>query len=129
MKTDEFDEYHKYYDFSKSLEDMHNKMYLGKDNDEPLQEGEEYLEMESGGESEGEDWEDVDGEEQIEEEDEEEDEEEGEGEIQKAKGEKGEETEEGADKRKKSTKRVIRYKVRKVKVLDSGEIQLPNGKM
>ncbi len=121
MKTDNFDEYYKFYDFSKSLEDMRNKMYIGDDN-EPLKDGEAYYEYESGDDSDDENWE-SDGED-IEEEDGEDDEEEGEdGEkLEKKKGEGETEVEE-----EKPRKRVHRYKVRKVKVLESGEIQLPNG--
>jgi len=120
MKTDDFDEYHRYYDFSKSLDDMHNKMYLG-DVNEPLKEGEEYLEMESDDEEDN-GWEDVD--EADEDEEEEEEDEEG-----KADGEKEEGEGEVKEEKEKKVKRVYRYKVRKVKVLENGEIQLPNGRI
>jgi len=94
MKSDEYDEYHKFYDFKKSLEEKNNKMYIG-DMNEPLKEGEEYLEMESDDEDDGNAWEDVDEEDEDEEEDgddEEEEETEGkekvEGEIEEEKEEK-----------------------------------------
>jgi len=118
MKTDNFDEYYKFYDFSKSLEDMRNKMYIG-DADEPLKEGEAYYEYESGDDEDEENWESDGEDEDIEEEDDEDEE----GEDGEKLEKKKEETEE------KPRKRVYRYKVRKVKVLDSGEIQLPNGTM
>jgi len=117
MKTENFDEYYKFYDFSKSLEEMRNKMYIG-DADEPLKEGEAYYEYESGDDEDDEHWE-SDGEDDIEEEDEE-------GEDGE-KLEKKKEAAEGEENEEKKPRRVYRYKVRKVKVLDSGEIQLPNG--
>jgi len=121
MKTENFDEYYKFYDFSKSLEEMRNKMYIG-DADEPLKEGEAYYEYESGDDEDDENWE-SDGED-IEEEDEEDDEEGEDGENLEKKKEAAEGEEE---KEEKKPRRVYRYKVRKVKVLESGEIQLPNG--
>lgn len=122
MKTDNFDEYYKFYDFSKSLEDMRNKMYIG-DADEPLKEGEAYYEYESGDDEDEENWESDGEDEDIEEEDDEDEEGEDGEKLEKKKEEGEEEAEE------KPRKRVYRYKVRKVKVLDSGEIQLPNGTM
>jgi len=134
MKNEDFNEYHRYYDFSKELLALKQGMQIVEDDGTPLKEGETYYEYESGDDSDsGNEWESIDEEDEDDEEDEEwEEEGEATGEAKKkedATDETEEEKEEGegTEKKKKKEKRIHRFKVRKIRVLDNGEIQLPSG--
>jgi len=124
MKTEEFDEYYKFYDFTDELAAVRNKLLIADDK-EPLKEDEAYLEMVSGDEdSEDDEWEDAD----EDEDEDEDDEEDGKVKDDATAAKEMEITDEKEIKEKKE-KRVHRFKVKKVKVLSTGEIQLPNGRI
>jgi pre-60S factor REI1 len=126
MKDDDYSEYIKYYDFSSTFHEYQAKIGASSayNKDYKLKEDETYLEIESGGEDEDNEWEDEDGDDD----DEESDNNENDSKTQKSTLDE-ENKEKGGEEEAKKQPRIHRIKVKKAVVLPSGEVKLPNGKI